>query len=431
MRVFVCKGCALLLLLSSLASAQSSPLTFEQVVDLVMQRSPVLGAEQASQRAAEALVQQAGASPNPYIQLQSQSDGFERLSLIGLAVSKPFELGHKREARIRVAESEKEEALWQMEARRLSLRREVRDRFLEVLLAQGKERIADDLSQTTARHLEIARKRLEQGDVSGQEVQALKVEAQRREAQRALAAGEREKAIASLGEHLFGEDSPLAAGVMGELGWRYPLPPLDSLTAGLDSASLRLAEARSQTQDNRVALERARGVSDLTVQAGVFVQRDYFPGSSFRPQGVVQRLDDTGPLLQLQLQIPLPISDDNSGNIAAAQARLERTNFEREALERKVQAEVAGLYHSLAARQQARQLLEEQVLPESKRVLEMVEKAYALGFRSQIDLLLARESYLRSADDALQAAYNESLTAAELEQLLGRSLPTESESHER
>lgn len=430
MRVFVCKGCALLLLLSSLASAQGSPLTFEQVVDLVMLRSPLLGAERASQRAAEALVQQAGASPNPYIQLQSQSDGFERLSLLGLAVSKPFELGHKRQARVRVAESEKQEAHWQMEARQLSLRREVRERFLLVLLAQGKERIAGDLAHTTARHLEIARQRLRQGDVSGQEVHALEVEAQRREAQRALAAGERQKALASLGEHLFGEEDPLAAGVTGELGWRFPLPALDSLVTGLDSASLRLAEARTQTQDSRIALERARGVSDLTVQAGVFVQRDYFPGGSFSPQGVVRRLDDTGPLLQLQLQIPLPIGDDNSGNIAAAQARAEQTSLEREALERKVLAEIAGVYHSLAARQQARRLLEEQVLPESQRVMDTVERAYAMGFRSQVDLLLARESYLRSAEDALQAAYSESLAAAELEQLLGRPLPTESESHE-
>jgi cobalt-zinc-cadmium efflux system outer membrane protein len=394
-------------------------------MELAMQRSPVMGAEQASQRESEGLLRQAGFSPNPTLQFQSQSDVFDRLSWIGLAVSQPIELGHKKERRLRVAESEQEEALWEMELRRRALRRELAERFFRVLLAQGRQRVAEDLAQTTGRHLEIARGRLRAGDASGVEVQALEIESERRQASKVLAEGEARKALASLGEHLFGPEDPLEQGITGELGWRYPLPSLDQLAGETDLVSLRRAQARTQTRESQVLLEQSKGVSDLTVQAGVFMQRDYFPGSSFVPEGVVNKLDDSGPVLQLQLQIPLPINDDNSGNIAAAQARLERSRLETEALERKVRAEIASFYHTLAAQQQARVLLEGSVLPASRQTLETVEKAYALGFRSQVDLLLAREAYLQAANDALEAAFDESLSAADLEAVLGRLLPTD------
>jgi cobalt-zinc-cadmium efflux system outer membrane protein len=415
--------------LSLATAAQSAPLTFEQVVERVMQGSPIMGAQHASQRESEGLIQQAGASPNPTLQFQSQTDAFERLSLIGLAVYQPIELGHKRQSRLRVAESEKQEAYWETEVRRRTLRRELHERFARVLMAQTRQQIAEDMAQTTGRHLEIARGRWRAGDASGVEVQAIEIESQRRLAVKVLAEGELRKALASLGEHLFGPEQPLAQGVTGQLGWRHPLPALEALGA-TDQASLQLAQARVQTGENKVTLERSKGVSDLTVQAGVFLQRDYFPGTSFQPEGVISKLDDSGPILQLQLQIPLPFNDDNSGNIAAAQARLERSRLETEALEHKLRAEIEGLYHTLTAQTKARELLETSVLPASKQTLETVEKAYALGFRSQVDLLLARETYLRAAEDTVQAAFAESLTLADLEAVLGHPLPTETTTHE-
>ena len=427
MRVFLWKGCVLLLLFSSIATAQGQPLTFEQVVEIVMQRSPIMGAEHANQRVADAVVQQAGVSPNPVLQLQSQTDGFERLSLIGLAISQPIELGHKKARRIAVAAASRQEAYWEQEARRRSLRRELRERFLRVLLAQARESHAQEMALITQRHYGMAQKRLETGDASGVEVAALKVERDRRAAQQALATGAKEQAMAALGEHLFGEGDPLSKGVNGELAWFGQIPSLDELLAKEpDMVSLRLAQAKSTTRQSQISLEQARGVSDVTVQAGVFMQRDVFPGSSFRPQGAVQGLDDTGALLQLQIQMALPLHDNNSGNIAAAKARLEQSEFEREALKRKLDAELRGVYQTFLAQHQASELLGHQVLPETRRQMETMEQAYVLGFRSAVDLLLAREAYLRAADDALQAAFAESLTAAELEALIGQSLTTES-----
>jgi outer membrane protein TolC len=137
---------------------------------------------------------------------------------------------------------------------------------------------------------------------------------------------------------------------------------------------------------------------------------------------VIGGLDDTGPLFQFQLQIPIPINDDNSGSIAAALARREQAEAELDALELEVAANLEGLYYTLEGQREARLLLEEQAEPAALKSLQSVEEAYKLGFRSQLDLLLAKQTYLETRTAILQAGFDEALTAAQLERVLGRSL---------
>lgn len=422
MRTPILGICALLLVMMDGPSWAQSPLTFEQVLELVERENPIVESQEASLRVTHALITQAGATPNPTLHLQTQTDGTERLSLIGLGISKPFELGHKRKARIQAAELAHEEAEQEKEERLHLLHFELRKRFLDILLAQSHQALAVESVGIVERHLAIAEKRLTAGDISGAEVASLRVERERRVAREAVTIGQTRQAISLLGEFV-AEQGPLQAGVVGDLGWRSDLPSFETLLSE-DLIGLRVARAKERKEGALVTLERANGVSDLTVQAGVYMQRMVFPGTSFSPAGSVARLDDTGPLVQLQLQIPLPLGNDNSGNIAAAKARREKASFEIEATRRRLQAELEGLYRKVLSQNEARQRLEQQAKPAALSSLESVEKAYALGFRSQVDLLLARDTYLLASEAIIEAAYSESLTIAELENLLGYSLTT-------
>ena len=247
----------------------------------------------------------------------------------------------------------------------------------------------------------------------------MQVELNRRLAEVELAKAAAARSRAELGK--FVQGSALEAGVQGRLGTEWELPPVDDL-ASSGPLILRLAKANLDTKEAQVFLERSLGVSDVTLQAGAFVQRTVFPGSSYVPSGVIGGLDDTGPLFQFQIQIPIPIHDRNTGAIAAATARREQAEAELEALEMEVEANLEGLYFTLQGQQQARILLEKQAEPAALKSLESVEEAYKLGFRSQMDLLLAKQTYLETRGAILQAGYDESLTAAELERVLGRPL---------
>ena len=422
MRVFPWKGCVLLLLLTSFVQAQSSPLTFEQVTDLAMQEHPVGRAQRASVRATEALVQQAGVKPNPTLQLQTQTDGFERMSQLGLSVSQRLELGGKKNARVKAAVAEHSENELRAEIRMALFRYELRESFCQLLMAQEAEELALQSLGITERHLEIARTRFGSGDLSGAELASLQVERDRRLAQLELAKGAVAKARAELGQ--FVPSSDLEDGVQGRLSLVSALPPVEELKSDGPEGplALRLAKANLNSKEAQVFLERSLGVSDITLQAGAFVQRTVFPGSSYVPSGVVGGLDDTGPLFQFQIQIPIPINDDNSGSIAAALARREQAEAELEILEREVEDGLEGLYYTLKGQRRARLLLEEQAEPAALKSLRSVEEAYQLGFRSQLDLLLAKQTYLETRKAILQAGFEESLTAAQLERVLGRPL---------
>ena len=200
MRVFPWKGCVLLLLLTSFVQAQSPPLTFDQVTDLALREHPVGRAQRASVRATEALIQQAGVKPNPTLQLQTQTDGFERMSQLGLSVSQRLELGGKRGARVKAASAEHAENELRAEIRMALFRYELRESFFRLLLAQEKEELALQSLAITERHLDIARTRFEAGDISGAELATLEVERDRRlaEAELAKAAAARDSTSTSI-----------------------------------------------------------------------------------------------------------------------------------------------------------------------------------------------------------------------------------------
>jgi outer membrane protein, heavy metal efflux system len=420
LRVFLLRGCTLLLLLSGLATAQGSPMTYEQILELAMEKNPIADAQQASLRATQSLVQQAGASPNPIIQLQSQTDGFERSSQLGLSVSQRLELGGKKAARVKAAEAAHVENELRRDQRLTLLRFQIKESFLALLLAQEMEQLAHESLNLTEHHLQIAQARFTAGDISGAEVASLEVERDRKFAQRSLAEGQTARAKSKLSQFLVDSDV-VTSGIVGELSWVGPIPELETLLSS-SYLPLELAKADVLTKEKLLRLQRTLGVSDITLQAGAFVQRTVFPGSSFTPSGVVAGLDDTGPLFQLQVQIPLPINDNNSGNIAAAAARQEEAVFETQALQRSLIADIEGFYYTLIGQREARSRLEHHALPAAQKALDSVQEAYRLGFRSHLDLLLAKEAYLTTREALLQAAYSESHTVAELERTLGRSL---------
>lgn len=420
MHLFPWRGCVLLLLLTGLVRAQEAPLTFDQVLRHTLPGHPTERAQEASLRATEALVQQAGVKPNPTLQLQTQTDGFERMSQIGMSISQRLELGGKRSARVGAAETNHSENQLQAEIRLAQFRYELRRNFLKLLLAQKKMELSLHSLKLTQHHIKIAKARFEAGDLSGAELATLKVEGERKLAQTEIVRAEVNRAKADLGKFLT-DPEILNAGLRGDLGLEESLPPLDALSSETYLA-LRLAQAKVKSREAQVFLERSLGVSDITLQAGAFVQRTVFPGSSYTPSGIIGGLDDTGPLLQFQIQIPIPINDDNSGRIAAAKARREQAELELQALEMEVAANLKGLYQTLEGQLNARKLLEEQAAPAALESLQAVEKAYKLGFRSQLDLLLAKQTYLETREEILDAGFNESLTVAQLERALGHPL---------
>jgi len=400
-------------------------MTWAEAMALTEQHPRLLVAAQEVQ-AAEGAVLQAGMRPNPVLGLSTSIENLNLIESAGLTLSQELELGGKRQARLLAAQAELQEAQLRLaEARRL-LRNDAKLALAQLLFAEESERIrrlGADMALTQA---ELGRQRLERGDVAGVEVVQLETDAERRLATWEEARGLRRARAGSLAA-LLGKGADPDLLVQGPLG--RPTGPLD--LARLLEQALRerpdLAAARARTEARRaqVAVEETRGISNLTVQAGVTRERTFINGDSITPSGIIEQIDDRAWVLGIGLSMPLPIFNTNEGNIASARARAEGAARDEQRIEREIVGEVTNAYERLLAARAARARLLREVLPRAQRSLNVIEQAYRLGARTVVDLLVARQAYLDAQTAELEAARAEEEALVALEAAVARELTLE------
>ena len=183
------------------------------------------------------------------------------------------------------------------------------------------------------------------------------------------------------------------------------------------------AHALAEVRQRSVALEEARGVSNLTLLGGLGYERIYIPGNRINPQGVLNFIDDQALGLRLQLSIPLPVSDTNEGNIEKARVQVKQAENEQQAAAQEARTELSRAYVRWQAAREAHRLLRETSLPQSERILSVLEQAFKIGARSTLELWLARQNLLEVRLQERRAAWTLDVARAELETAWGGDIP--------
>lgn len=390
------------LLLSCAGWAQ--PLDRQRLNQLLLENQPRLQAAQLEVQALERLVEQADVSPNPVLAAAVEVPAFRQLSRAQLTVSQVLELGGKREARVRLAQAQAREA----EARQLEIHRQLlqqgQQTFADLLWAELRLRLESEAEELAQRQYTVAQKRFELGDAAEIETIELRAEHSRRRAQVQLARAEEQGRRDNLAQLL--RLPPAQLQVQGALGAATPPPPLEELFARADEIrpDLTLARLTQTRREAEVRLEESRGVSDLTVQAGVAYDR-----TLITPVNQTGGLSIGAPVLSLLagLSLPLPFNDTNQGNIEAARARLQGAGAELSTLQRQYRLEIQSAHWQVLANQAARRTLKEQTLPLLRRALSVLEQAYAVGARTMMEVVSSRQAYLEARREELQAARDE------------------------
>ncbi|MDO8544816.1 MAG: TolC family protein, partial [Opitutaceae bacterium] len=181
----------LILILTAAATraqeAGGNPLTLEQALARAAERNPALAAQRYSERAAEALIEQAGLRPNP--QLEAAVENFAGTGRVqgvrGLEAtvqaSQTLERGGKREKRVAVASRDREAAAREFAVRRTEILTAVATAYVETLAAQQRVALAEE-------PLRLARETIEAVDTRVRAAAASPAEAAR--ARAALAAAQ-------------------------------------------------------------------------------------------------------------------------------------------------------------------------------------------------------------------------------------------------
>jgi len=391
--------------LAANAAASDAPLTLPTAIERALAANPGLRAAAGEVAAQEGAIEQAGALPNPELELLREGrDRGNRTSTIQLGI--PFELGGKRAARVDAARQERALALAAHEALRAQLRADTVAAFYDLVAAGERQRLAQELVLLGERASHASARRVEAGKASPLEATRANV-AQSNLRIEALQAG-RELAAARIRlASLWGGD-PATLVLDAPANVDAPaVPPLAALEARLATApDMRRALAGVAHRSALVRVEQARRMPDVTLIVGT--QRE----SSLERPGEPRRA-------VLGVSVPLPLFNRNGGAVLESLRRVDKARDELDAERVRLRAALGQAHGQLAAASEEAALILSDVLPGAEGAYQAANRGYELGKFGLIDVLDAQRTLVQSRHQYLKAVAEGYRALADIERIIG------------
>jgi cobalt-zinc-cadmium efflux system outer membrane protein len=378
---------------------------------LALLHNPRLAAFGWEVRAREAQILQAGLLPNPEVGVEVENfagSGALRAfngTEITILLSQLIELGGKRGKRVRVAALESTLAAWDYEATRIDVLTQVTQAFVEVLSAQERVRLHEDLVRLAEQGLTTVAERIRAG--KGSPVEEIRFQVTLSTNRIALERAQRElEAARQRLVTTWGGSIPSFTSAEGALDTVSAIPPVERL---LDLIAQNPGVARWATElvQRQATLEReeAQRIPDPTLRG------------RFRH---VRETNDNA--LVMAVSIPVPVFNRNQGRVLEARYRLAKAGEERRAAEAQVRAALAEAYGALSRAFVEATRLHTEVLPGAQRAFDAVSEGYRQGKFGLLDVLDAQRTLFEARGRYLEAlaAYHQAM--AEVERLIGEPL---------
>lgn len=403
-------ACVAALLVSSLltGAAYSQTLTMEAALQRALAASPRLTAAERDIGIARGQRIQSGALINPQVTYE-QDNSFGSGAYRGtrsaestLQISQMFELWGKRDARIAAGQAGLDAASIGRQAARLEVLSETAIAFVTVLGLQRRIHILDEQVEAIDKISPLLQRRVEAGassvaETGRAEVASALVKADRERTRSALASARRELAI------LMGEPAPKFAIVSGRLDATGKPPTFQSVVMAIDANPQLVRWKAVYAQRNaELLLARLKPYPDVTVSAGW------------------RRFNDTSDnAVRLSVSVPIPVFDQNQGNILSAQESLAKTATESKA-NRNMLIVVAGrAYDSLQSSLQELSVLRVTAIPKARNAAEAISEGYGQGRYSLLEVLDAQASVAQARLREQEAQQNFHVAVATIEGLVG------------
>ena len=296
-------------------------------------------------------------------------------------------------------------AAWDYETRRIDVLTQVTQAFVEVLSAQERVRLNEDLVRLAEQVLNTVAARVRAGKVSPVEETRFQVALSTSRIGLERAQGDLEAARKRL-VTTWGGSTPTFASAEGTLDTLIGIPPAERLIE-LIAQNPEVARWATEIVQRQATLEReaAQRIPDPTL------------GGGFRH---IRETDDNA--LVMGVSIPLPVFNRNQGRVLEAHYRLAKAGEERRAAEGQVRAALAEAYGALSRAFVEATRLKKEVLPGAQRAFDAVSEGYRQGKFGFLDVLDAQRTLFEARGRYLEAlaAYHQAV--AEVERLIGERL---------
>lgn len=386
-------------------------ITLRQALSMALMKNPELEAFSWEVRAREAQTLQAGLLPNPEYGIEAENfggtggfRGFDETETT-FQLSQLIELGGKRSKRTRVAALGRDLAGWDYESKRLDVLTESAKAFVDVLAAQERLTLTEELVRLAEQVFNTVSARVRSGKVSPvEETKARVVLATNRiELERAKRGLETARRLLAA---TWGSTSPTFKKVKGQLDAAKPIPSAGQLVRRISqNPDIARWVAELEQRKAAVKLENAMRIPDATLSGGV------------------RRFNETNAnAFVLGIAMPLPLFDRNQGGTLEARYRLAKANEERKASEVRIRTALAEVYQALSVAFVEATALKNDVLPGAQSVFDATSEGYRLGKFGYLDVLDAQRTLFKARNQYIEilTAYHKAV--ADVEKLIGERL---------
>lgn len=389
-------------------AAHSQTITMGSALQRALNASPRLTAAERDVGIARGQRIQSGALPNPemsYEQDNSLGSGVYRGTRAAestLQISQMFELWGKRDARIAAGQAGLNAAAIERQAVRLEILSETAIAFVNVLALQRRVHILDAHVEAIDRITPLLRRRVEAGassvaETGRAEAASALVKADRERTKSSLASARRELSV------LMGDVAPRFSNVSGRLDAVGRPLKFQSVVAAIDANPQLTRWTAIYAQRNaELLLARLKPYPDVTASVGL---RHY---------------NQTGDnAVRLSLSIPIPVFDQNQGNILSAQENLAKTQAQRKANRNALVVLAGRAYDSLEGALRELALLHATAIPKAKDAATAISEGYGQGRYSLLEVLDAQASLMQARLREQEAQQNFHIAVATIEGLVG------------
>jgi cobalt-zinc-cadmium efflux system outer membrane protein len=362
-----------------------------------LQQNPTIAESQANVRISQAHKMQAGLWPNPTVGYL----GDEIAGGIGVNggrqggfVEQTIFLGRKLYLAQQVAASDVRIGELEQEEQHYRVQNSVRAAYYRTLAAQELAALADRYVKLAEKTLETVRQLRNTGARDESEVAMAEIELERAklgaDAQHAHLHEEWEILRAVVGDPAM----PIGS-LAGTLEAELPQVDSDRLVNALITASpvARIAQENAVRAESSILEARRQAVPDLRIKAGVeqnFEQNE-LTGKPYGLEGFAE------------VRIDLPIFNRNQGNVASAQAELERSHAEILRIELQLRQQAALVVEQYEEARDAVDRYQKEVLPRSHRLYDMQLRAWGRMALSYPQVLLAEQSLFTAQAEYVHA----------------------------
>ena len=394
---------------------QNWSLSLEQALAIARERNYDLKLSRSAIRFAQANVEIAGAPPNPTLTTQATninpSSGLGGGSLLNksidttIRVDQLIERGGKRE--LRTENARRLEMATRADSINLlyQLERVVTEAYVDVMAAQERRAAAKDSAKLLDAILAAAQKRKDAGDISGTDVERIKVDALRIKNELAAAEGELVRARNAIGV-LLGEAD--RASMLEAID---PWPGLELAELSDQTMPEQIIDARADVRAANARLEAAKTNSKFaqslrTRDVTVGMQYEHYPQTGASSSGGASSYG-------VSVQIPLFVRYYYGGEIRAAEANFDNAS---DTLFKIRDAATSEILRARSALQNAAERVRRnrnELLPSAEKAANAAEFAYQNGAAGVMDVLDARRTLRITRLDALAALVDYSKSVAQ------------------